>query len=72
MGDLGSIPGVGRSPGGENGNPLHRLENLHGQRSPEGYSACGQEESDMAEQLSNYSIQPFKMLPFKTTETHSY
>jgi len=22
-GDLGSIPGLGRSPGGENGNPLH-------------------------------------------------
>ena len=31
-GDLGSIPGLGRSPGGGHGNPLQRscLENLHG------------------------------------------
>ena len=34
-GDLGSIPGLGRSPGGENGNPIQYscLENPHGQRS---------------------------------------
>ena len=34
-GDLGSIPGLGRSPGGGHGNPLHYscLENPHGQRS---------------------------------------
>ena len=34
VGDLGSIPGLGRSPGGENGNPLQYscLENPHGQR----------------------------------------
>ena len=34
-GDLGSVPGLGRSPGGGNGNPLHCscLENPHGQRS---------------------------------------
>ena len=33
-GDMGSIPGLGRSPGGGNGNPLQYscLENLHGQR----------------------------------------
>ena len=32
---LGSIPGLGRSPGGEHGNPLQysHLENPHGQRS---------------------------------------
>ena len=35
-GDLGSIPGLGRSPGGGHGNPLQYyscLENPHGQRS---------------------------------------
>ena len=37
-GDAGSIPGLGKSPGGGNGNPLQYscLENPHGQRSPEG------------------------------------
>ena len=39
-GDLGSIPGLGRSPGGGHGNPLQDscLENPHGQRSLAGYS----------------------------------
>ena len=39
-GDLGSIPGLGRSPGGGHGNPLQYscLENPHGQRSLTGYS----------------------------------
>ena len=42
-GDLGSIPGLGRSPGGGNGNPLQYscLENPHGQRSLAGYSPQG-------------------------------
>ena len=33
-GDLGSVPGLGRSPGGGHGNPLQYtcLENPHGQR----------------------------------------
>ena len=33
-GDLGSVPGLGRSPGGGHGNPLQYscLENHHGQR----------------------------------------
>ena len=33
--DLGSIPGLGRSPGGGHGNPLQHscLENPHGQKS---------------------------------------
>ena len=42
--DLGSIPGLGRSPGGGPGNPLLQyscLENPHGQRSQAGYSPCG-------------------------------
>ena len=53
-GDLGSIPGLGRSPGGGHGNPLQYscLENPHGQRSLEGYSPQGVKESDTAERLS--------------------
>ena len=39
-GDLGSIPGLGRSSGGGHGKPLEYscLENPHGQRSLVGYS----------------------------------
>ena len=39
----GSIPGLGRSPGGENGNSLQYscLENPHGQRNLGGYSPWG-------------------------------
>ena len=36
-GDSGSVPGLGRSPGGRHGN----LENAHGQRSLVGYSPWG-------------------------------
>ena len=54
MGDLGSVPGLGRFPGRGCGNPLQCscLENSHGQRSLEGYSLWGLRESDTAEQLS--------------------
>ena len=47
----GTIPGLGRSPGGGNGNPLQYscLENLHGQRSP-----WGHKESDTTEWLSTW------------------
>ena len=53
-GDLGLIPGLGRSPGGGHGNPLQHscLENPHGQRSLAGYSPWGRKESDTTEQLS--------------------
>ena len=42
-GDLGLIPGLGRSPGGGHVNPLQYscLENPHGQRSLAGYSPWG-------------------------------
>ena len=51
VGDLGSIPGLGRSPEGGHGNPLQYscLENPHGQRSLVGYSPWGHKESDRAE-----------------------
>ena len=50
-GDLGSIPELRRSHGGEHGNPLQDscLENPHGQRSLVGYSPQGRKESDMTE-----------------------
>ena len=53
-GDLGSISGLGRSPGRGHDNPLQYscLENPQGQRSLEGYSLWGHKELDMAEQLS--------------------
>ena len=54
-GDLGSIPGSGRSSGGEHGNPLQYscVENLHEQRSLVGYNPWGHKESDTTEQLNN-------------------
>ena len=50
-GDLSSIPGLGRPPGGGPGNPLQYscLENPHGQRSLEGYSPWGCKGSDTTE-----------------------
>ena len=47
--DSGSIPGFGRSPGGEQGNPLKYscLENSMGRCSP-----WGRKESDMTEWLT--------------------
>ena len=49
VGDLGLIPGLGRSPGGGHGNPLQYscLENPHGRKSLVVYSLWGHKESDM-------------------------
>ena len=54
VGDLGLIPGLGRSPGGGHGNLLQHscLENPHGQRSLVGYSPWGCKQSDTTEWLS--------------------
>ena len=54
---VGSIPGLGRSPGGGHVNPLQYscLENPHGQRSLVGYSPWGRKELDMTEQLSTHT-----------------
>ena len=43
---VGSIPGLGRSPGGGHGNPFQYscLENSHRQRSLVGYSSWGHKE----------------------------
>ena len=57
VGGLGSIPGLGRSPGGGHGNPLQYscLENPHVQRSLADYNPWGPEESDTTEWLSTHS-----------------
>ena len=54
-GDLGWIPGLGRSPEGGHGNPLQYscLENPHGQRSLAGYSPWSHKESDTTERLNS-------------------
>ena len=54
-GDTGLILGLGRSPGEGRGNPLQYscLENPM-ERSLEGYSPGGPEESDMTEWLSRH------------------
>ena len=57
VGDMDSIPGLGRCPGGGHGNPVQYscLENPHGQRSLVGYSPWGRKKSDTTEQLSTAS-----------------
>ena len=64
VGDLSSIPGLGRYPGGGNGNPLQYscLENLHGQRSLADYSPWGCKELDTTEQLSTVQLIPNKTI----------
>ena len=58
-GDLGSIPGLGRSPGGGHGNLVQYscLENPRGQKSLAGYSSWGCRELDTTEWLSTHSTQ---------------
>ena len=53
-GDLDSVPGLGRFPGGGQGNSLYYscLENPQGQKSLAGYSPWGRKEKDTTEQLS--------------------
>ena len=57
-GDMGSIPGLGRSPGEGNGNPLQYscLENPLGQRSLEGCSPRGHKESDTTEATEDTDV----------------
>ena len=55
VGDLASIPGLGKSLGGGHGNPLQYscLRNPHGQRSLAGYSPWGLQELDITEAQHN-------------------
>ena len=60
VGDLDSIPGLGRPPGGGHVGRLQysSLENPHGQRNLAGYSPWGHKELDTAERLSTaHSLQ---------------
>ena len=70
-GVLGSIPGLGRSPGGGHGNSLQYscLENPHGQRSLTGYSPWGHKELEMIERLSRAQSSGRKLGPFNINES---
>ena len=56
IGDVGSVPGLGGSLGGGNGNPLVFLPAIfHGQRSLGRYSPWGCKQSDTTTQLSTHA-----------------
>ena len=62
--DVGSIPGLGRSPGEENGNPLHSpfcLENLMDRGALVDYSPQGHKELDTTEATKHTQLQPIKV-----------
>ena len=71
--NLGSIPGLGRSPGGGHGNPLQYscLENPHGQSSLVGYSPWGHKESATTEQLSTQHIDEIELKQAQRHKLHS-
>ena len=58
VGDLDSIPGLGRSPGEGHGNSLQYscLENSHGQKSLVGCSPWGHKKSGTTERLTYLPI----------------
>ena len=69
VGDQGSIPRVGKSPGGGHGDPLQYscLENPHGQRSLVGYSPLGRKELGTTEGLTlSLSPPPNSVKPIHT------
>ena len=78
VGNLGSIPGLGRSPGEGYGNPLQYScrENPHGQRILEGCSPWGRKESDTTEGLSTAQdhciiFPEWTVISFPPMEKHS-
>ena len=66
-GDLGSIPGLGRSPEKWQPTPVRLPGKSHGQRSLVSYSPWGRKELDTTEQLLFLSFKDFfrKMPPLK-------
>ena len=66
VGDLGSIPGSGRSPGEGNGTPTPVLlpGESHGGRSLVGYSPRGRKEPDTTERLHFITYHDFKLTYF--------
>jgi len=71
-GDLVSIPGLGRSPGGGHGNPLQYscLEHPQAQRSLADYSPCGHKESDMIATKHTQHISLLYSLSYMTNLLH--
>ena len=67
-GEVGSIPGSGKSPGGGNENPFQDpcLKKSHTQRSLTGYSPRSRKESDTTEHLLFTSL-----LTHTHTHTHT-
>ena len=63
--DMGSILGLGRSPGVGNSDPFQYswLEKLHRQKSLASCSPYSHKESDKTEQLSTYAIFHYIYLP---------
>ena len=61
MGDVGSIPGLGRFPWrrARQPTPVFLPGEFHGQRSLAGYSTWGHKELDMTEQLSTAIYQEY-------------
>ena len=53
-GDLGSIPGLGRSPGEVNANPLQYFDLENSME--RGYSPWGRKESDTTEQIGRAHV----------------
>ena len=62
VGDLDSIPGLGRSPGEGNSYPLQYSGESHGQRSLAGYSPWGHKESD-----TTFTIHHTQLMTFSFT-----
>ena len=60
--DTGLIPGLGRSPGVGNSNPIFLPGKFHGQRSLTGYSPWDCKESDMTEHVCTLYAAWYKVL----------
>ena len=74
VGDLGSIPRLGRSPPGEgNGNPLHYscLENSMDRGAWRGYSPWSSKESDTSERLSPHWWRSLKLCLWQEMPTRA-
>ena len=65
VGDLGSIPGSGRSPGEGNDNPLqYSCLRIPWTEEPGGLQSMGRKESDKTEQLHFHFLTSFPVILF--------
>ena len=74
VGDLGSIPGLGRFLGGGHGKPLQYscLENPHERRSLAGYSPWGRSESDTTEHSTGQGMHQYFIGTQKSERRYPY